>query len=93
MLTEAEDLVEKYKDFKGIPASMKLTQAEKQNNPHLDKKAVASDLKKKGKEKFKEKTRKKGKSKRTTKKNKNNIVIYNILQCFVKQKNKQDAYK
>lgn len=69
MLREAEDLVEKYKDFKGIPASMKLTQAEKENNPHLDKEATASGPKRRKAKKSSKKRRvRKGKSKRTTKK-------------------------
>ena len=70
MLREAEDLVEKYKDFKGIPASMKLTQAEKQNNPHLDKEAKASGPKRrKAKKSSKKRHVRKGKSRRGTRKN------------------------
>ena len=69
MLREAEGLVEKYRDFKGIPASMKLTQVEKQNNPHLDKKAKAYGGKgRKAKKSLKKRRVRKGKSKRTTKK-------------------------
>ena len=70
-IMKAEGLVEKYRDFKGIPASMKLTQAEKQNNPHLDKKAVASGGKgRKAKKSLKKRRSRKGKSRRGTKKTK-----------------------
>ena len=70
-LTKAADLVEKYKDFKGIPASMKLTQDEKQNNPHLDKKALTSGGKgRKAKKSLKKRRSRKGKSRRGTKKTK-----------------------